>query len=80
MLDAYKPYLHQRWNAGITSTSTLYREITEQGYRGSPGTVAAYLAPIRATPHRGRHRDWAMTGDVGRFVTAMSRSSYPPPS
>ncbi|MGH7749410.1 MAG: transposase, partial [Candidatus Dormibacteria bacterium] len=28
VLDAYKPYLHERWNAGITNASTLYREIT----------------------------------------------------
>jgi transposase len=26
----------------------LYREITEQGYPGSRGTIAAYLAPFRA--------------------------------
>ncbi len=48
VLDAYKPYLHERWNAGITNASTLYREIAEQGYPGSRGTVAAYLAPFRA--------------------------------
>src|ERR1700733_14039046 len=48
LLDAYKPYLHERCNAGITNASMLYREITEQGYRGSRGTVAAYLAPLRA--------------------------------
>jgi transposase len=48
VLDAYKPYLHERWNAGITNASTLYREITGQGYQGSRGTVAAYLAPFRA--------------------------------
>jgi transposase len=47
LLDSYKPYLHERWNAGITKASTLYREIAEQGYRGSQGTVAAYLAPFR---------------------------------
>lgn len=47
LLDSYKPYLHERWNAGITKASTLYREITEQGYRGSQGTVAVYLAPFR---------------------------------
>jgi hypothetical protein len=29
VLDAYKPYLHERWNAGITNASTLHREITE---------------------------------------------------
>ncbi len=48
VLDAYKPYLLERWNAGITNASTLYREITEQGYQGGRGTVAAYLAPFRA--------------------------------
>jgi transposase len=48
LLDAYKPYLHERCNAGITNASMLYREISEQGYRGSRATVAAYLAPFRA--------------------------------
>jgi transposase len=47
-LDSYKPHLHERWNAGVTNASMLYREITEQGYRGSRGTLAAYLAPFRA--------------------------------
>jgi hypothetical protein len=35
ILDAYKPHLHDRWNAGVTNTSILYREITEQGYRAA---------------------------------------------
>jgi transposase len=48
VLDSYKPYLHERWNAGVTNASMLYREITEQGYRGSRGTLAAYLTPFRA--------------------------------
>lgn len=48
VLDEYKPYPHERWNAGCTNASTLYREITEQGYRGNRGTVAAYVAPFRA--------------------------------
>jgi transposase len=48
VLDSYKPYLHERWNAGVTNASMLYREITEQGYRGSRGALAAYLAPFRA--------------------------------
>ena len=38
VLDNYKPYLHERWNAGVTNASVLYREIVEQGYRGSIGT------------------------------------------
>lgn len=48
VLDEFKPYLHDRWNAGVTNASTLFGEITEQGYRGSRGTVATYLAPFRA--------------------------------
>jgi len=47
VLDDYKPYLHDRWNAGVTNASALYREIVERGYRGRQVTVAAYLAPFR---------------------------------
>ncbi|MHA6632156.1 ISL3 family transposase [Pseudonocardia sichuanensis] len=47
LLDRYKPYLLERWNAGVTNASALYREISEQGYHGSQGGVAAYLAPFR---------------------------------
>jgi transposase len=47
ILDEHKSNLHERWNAGVTNASTLYREITEQGYRGSMATVAAYVAPVR---------------------------------
>jgi transposase len=48
VLDEFKPYLHERFNAGITNVSALFREIREQGYRGGRGTVAGYLAPFRA--------------------------------
>jgi Transposase len=47
VLDEFKPYLHERFNAGISNVSALFREICEQGYRGSRGTVADYLAPFR---------------------------------
>lgn len=47
VLDEFKPYLHERFNAGITNVSALFREIREQGYRGSRGTVADYIAPFR---------------------------------
>ena len=47
VLDGFKPYLHERFNAGLTNVSALFREIREQGYRGSRGTVADYLAPFR---------------------------------
>ena len=37
VLDDYKPYLHERWNAGVTNAGTVYLEIVEQGYRGKRG-------------------------------------------
>jgi transposase len=48
VLDEFKPYLHERFNTGMRNASILFREISEQGYRGARGTVAAYLAPFRA--------------------------------
>ena len=46
-LDDHKPYLHQRWNSGCTNIGQLHREITARGYRGSYGTVYAYLRPFK---------------------------------
>jgi transposase len=47
ILDPFKPYLHQRWRDGATNASDLFREIRQQGYAGSLGTVIAYLRPFR---------------------------------
>lgn len=48
LLDPYKPYLHERFNAGQTDAAALTAEITERGYRGSTKTVRRYLHPFRA--------------------------------
>jgi len=47
ILDQFKPYLHQRWRDGATNASDLFRELRQQGYAGSLGTVIAYLRPFR---------------------------------
>ena len=47
-LDAFKPYLHQRWNDGCTNVLELHREIIALGYHGRYGSVRDYLAPFRA--------------------------------
>jgi len=47
LLDRYKPYLHQRWNEGVTDAAALTQEIIAQGYSGSHQTVRRYLQPFR---------------------------------
>ncbi len=47
MLDDYKPYLHQRWNEGCTNIQQLHQEVKALGFRGSYGTVYAYLRPFK---------------------------------
>lgn len=49
LLDAFKPYLHERFNAGHTDAAALTLEIQALGYRGSNQTVRRYLHPFRAT-------------------------------
>lgn len=49
MLDKYKPYLNQRFNAGCTDAATLTTEIRERGYRGSQRTVYRYIQPFRVS-------------------------------
>jgi hypothetical protein len=50
MLDDYKPYLHQRWNEGCTNIWQLHNEVKALGFRGSYGTVYAYLRPFKGKP------------------------------
>ncbi len=49
LLDRFKPYLHERFNAGRTDAARFTEEITAMGYRGSDKTVRRYLHPFRAT-------------------------------
>jgi hypothetical protein len=50
MLDEYKPYLHQRQNEGCTNIWQLHNEVKVRGFRGSYGTVYAYLRPFKGKP------------------------------
>ena len=47
LLNPYKPYLLERWNAGCYTAMRLFRELRQHGYRGRYGLVAAYARRLR---------------------------------
>jgi hypothetical protein len=47
ILDEHKPYLHQRWNDGVTNVRQLHAELRERGYKGGYGTIRDYVLPFR---------------------------------
>lgn len=78
-LDRFKPYLHERWNAGATEATVLHTELAALGWHGSLRTVQRYLtrfrdpdraprpapvAPVKATPRRVTR--WIMTNPANR--------------
>ncbi len=42
-LDRYESYLRKRWTEGYRNATELYKEITKQGYVGSPQMVRYYV-------------------------------------
>ncbi|MFJ8770250.1 ISL3 family transposase [Streptomyces clavifer] len=49
-LDAFKPYLDDRWNQGCTNAWTVWEEIMPLGYQGSCQRVRAYFREKRLSP------------------------------
>jgi transposase len=47
VLNPYKPYLLERWNAGCYTAMRLFRELRQRGYAGSYARVAAYARRLR---------------------------------
>ena len=47
LLNPYKPYLLERWNAGCYTAMRLFRELQQRGYPGRYGSVAAYARRLR---------------------------------
>lgn len=48
LLDAYKPFLLQRWNEGCYNATQLYREIHTQGFRGHLTIMRDFVKTLRA--------------------------------
>lgn len=49
ILDNYEPYLRERWNAGCTDATALWRELRTRRYPGGYSLVRDYLARFRGT-------------------------------
>jgi transposase len=47
VLNPYKGYLLERWNAGCYTAMQLFRELRQRSYPGSYGPVAAYARRLR---------------------------------
>jgi len=47
VLNPYKSYLLERWNAGCYTAMRLFRDLRERGYAGGYGVVAAYARRLR---------------------------------
>jgi transposase len=47
VLNPYKPYLLERWNAGGYTAMRLFRDLRQRGYAGGYGVVAAYARRLR---------------------------------
>ena len=51
-LDRYLPYLFERWEDGCHNIACLFRELVEQGYKGSYASVRDNLVRLLPTPGR----------------------------
>lgn len=51
ILEEFKPYLREQFNAGRTNAAVLFSEIAARGYRGGQSLVRHYLHQFRAAAH-----------------------------
>ena len=47
LLDRWKPFVVAQWNAGHRDSRRLFRDLQQQGYRGSYPTLARYTQRLR---------------------------------
>ena len=71
VLNPYKPYLLERWNAGCYNAMRLLRDLRQQGYAGGYGIVAAYAAGCGRP--RARRQDTAAHGSPWPWPSQRAR-------
>jgi transposase len=53
-VEPWRPYLEERWRAGVRHGMQLYRELLDQGFTGSHDAVQRFIAPWRGTQKKSR--------------------------
>ena len=71
ILDPYRAYLEERWQAGCHNAAALWRDLKAQGFPGQPGIVRAW-----ATRRRRQDPPAAPANMAGR--PAASKAAEPP--
>jgi transposase len=56
VLNPYKPYVLERWNAGCRNALRLFRELQQHGYPGSYTPVVRYAQRLRQAQSQGWQR------------------------
>jgi transposase len=84
-LDPYLPYLHQRWAQGVRNPLQLWREISAQGYAGTPSMLERFVTRLRQrlkglTPQEGAHFLQAATTFKTPSVRQVTAWLQRPPS
>ncbi len=69
VLAAYEAYLRRRWQEGCHNSTRLWREIHDQGYRGSRRTVTRLIGELRQDGQEGYA--------VGREASPFTRRRGP---
>lgn len=69
-LDRYLPYLHERWNEGCHNMAHLFRDLVEQGYKGSYASVRDIL--LRLLPEG---RKTPSSSFAGKRTPVLSRQA-----
>ncbi len=71
-IDAYVPYLRERWNAGEHNARGLWREIRAQGYSAGEDQVRRVVNAWRADPHHHGNQPTIAALPATEEVTAYS--------
>lgn len=78
VLDPYKPYILERWQAGCWNGTQLYEEVRMRGYTGSDSLFRLFIAQLRKQHQRAGTSTALALDTSGAHVKAPADSSPKP--